>query len=115
MRQFKFFSDNRVFSEWLDALDDYHLGGIQMQLPFDGTSVQPIQKPESISMRHWNMMPDDIKRAGITHMEAYIQGFEAAHTGVIENPFVDTIYRETWNLGFLFCRNRYRNFIAETR
>ena len=28
MMEFKFLNKNRVFSDWMDAMDDYHLGGI---------------------------------------------------------------------------------------
>jgi hypothetical protein len=28
MRDFKFFQRERVFTDWMDRLDDYHLGGI---------------------------------------------------------------------------------------
>ena len=31
MKNFKFFQNKeRVFTDWIDALDDYHLGGIPM-------------------------------------------------------------------------------------
>jgi hypothetical protein len=33
MKQFKFFQKERVFSDWMDMMDDYHLGGIPMPEP----------------------------------------------------------------------------------
>ena len=34
MQPFKFFQKKRVFSDWMDMMDDYHLGGILPQDPF---------------------------------------------------------------------------------
>ena len=42
MRDFKFFKDNnkeRVFTDYMDMMDDYHLGGIPQQI--GGITTQP--------------------------------------------------------------------------
>ena len=33
MRTFKFFQKERVFTDWMDMMDDYHLGGIMTTRP----------------------------------------------------------------------------------
>jgi hypothetical protein len=38
MKKFRFFEKERVFTDWMDALDDYHLGGI----PFPNAYDRPI-------------------------------------------------------------------------
>ena len=35
MRDFKFFQKDRVFSEWMDSMDDYFLGGIHPTHPYE--------------------------------------------------------------------------------
>lgn len=42
MRTFKFFQKEKVFSEWMDQMDDYHLGGI-MPMRWVGVDINNLQ------------------------------------------------------------------------
>jgi hypothetical protein len=69
--------------------------------------------PFGISHRHWNMLPQDLRDATLQEMSCYIQGWEHARIGIMENPYHDRIRRSLWNRGFLRWRGRtgmnYRN------
>ena len=90
MRDFKFFQNKpeRVFTEWMDMMDDYHLGGIQY-------------RPEGISNRHWNLLPDYIRNGGDSEvMRAYIDGWESPRGGDAYNPWRDNFnLSNTWSMG----------------
>lgn len=89
MDNFKFFQSKpeRVFTQWMDEMDDYHLGGIR-------------QPPEGISRRHWNMMPQELRGGPIEDMEVYIRGWEAARDANYNNPYNNPIPAELWNRGW---------------
>ena len=93
MLDFKFFTKERVFSEYMDAMDDYFLGGIR-------------QKPDCLSNREWNILPQDLKGGSIEDMLTFLEGFEASRMGRLTNPWVDIAKREMWNRGYMLYQFR---------
>ena len=92
VNRFKFLQSN-------DATDYVHVG--QADPPFD------------ISRRHWNMLPQDLRRGAHENRIYYIQGWEAARDANYNNPYVDPIPAELWNRGWHAWwerRNRGQNF-----
>ena len=79
MKNFKFFQKKpeRVFTDYMDQMDDYFLGGIQ-----------PMPQGLDISRRHWNLLPEDIKRLSSLEIMAYIEGWETEEAPVIMNPYI---------------------------
>jgi hypothetical protein len=57
-------------------------------------------RPEGISNRHWNLLPQDIRGGGWEVMETYIEGWEAARSANYNNPYPDQLRGEMWNRGF---------------
>lgn len=93
MKDFKFFKTERVFTEYMDRMDDYFLGGI-------------IEPPFGISNRHWNIMPQDLRGGEPRDMFTFIEGFEGGRRGEVVNPYADVHNRDLWNRGYMFHRNR---------
>lgn len=89
MLRFKFFEEKkeRVFSNWMDQMDDYFLGGITTP-------------PYGISNRHWNILPQDLRGATEQEMLCYIEGWESARNHAVVNPYDDNRRGELWNRGF---------------
>lgn len=63
-------------------------------------------RPEGISNRHWNMLPQDLRDATEQEMLCYIQGWEDSRSNVETNPYHDRTRRNLWNRGFLRRRGR---------
>lgn len=57
-------------------------------------------RPEGISNRHWNMLPQDLRGGERLGMENYIEGWEAAKHANYNNPYPDQLRAEVWNRGF---------------
>ena len=96
IKDFKFFQNKeRVFTHYLDALDDYHLGGIQPNPPY------------GISRRHWNLLPDFLKIHPERDILDYLDGWEASRQNNFDNPHHDGGDRaRLWNRGW--WDNHYR-------
>lgn len=94
MKDFKFFEKERIFTEYMDRMDDYFLGNIQFP-------------PLGISHRHWNMLPQDVRNRRPNDVLIYVEGFEAARMGRLTNPYVDTYPRDLWKEGYDFYRRRF--------
>jgi hypothetical protein len=62
--------------------------------------------PYGISNRHWNILPQDLRRGEINHMVIYLRGWEACRFNDTTNPFRDIERREVWDRGFIDYRNR---------
>jgi len=95
MKDFKFFEkQERVFTEYMDRMDDYFLGGIT-------------EPPYGLSRRHWNILPEDIKRMSSVEMNAYIEGWETRNTGHVFNPYPDDFrLGNIWTRGWTRRQNR---------
>ena len=94
MKDFKFFQKKeRVFSDWMDMMDDYFLGGIT-------------HPPFGISHRHWNIIPQDLRGGEPRDMFTFIEGFEDGRRREVVNPYTDVHNRELWNRGYMYVRNR---------
>ena len=72
-------------------------------------------RPEGISNRHWNLLPQDIRGGGWEVMETYIEGWEAARSANYNNPYHDphTNRGEMWNRGWHSWWER-RNRVEQT-
>jgi hypothetical protein len=73
-------------------------------------------RPENISHRHWNMLPNHVRNSGQRHAELYIAGWEACLSGINVNPFLghdDFENREVWNWGYVACMNRRTRVYTE--
>ena len=75
--------------------------------------LNQLERPENISHRHWNMLPQHIRNSGQRHAEIYVAGWEACLSGNLHiNPYVDfndpimIENREAWNRGYMACMNR---------
>ena len=78
------------------------------------------ERPENISHRHWNMLPQHIRNSGQRHAEIYIAGWETCLSGNLHiNPYVDfndpimIENREIWNWGYMACMNRRTRVYTE--
>ena len=104
MKEFKFLQTTkkeRYFSEYLDRMDDYFLGGIHA-------------RPEEIPNRYWNLFPQAVREGSIGNMQLFIQGWEAAVAGNGVNPFDDIECREAWNRGYMGAVNRINRGFDQT-
>lgn len=98
MKLFKFFEGQikkeRVFTDYMDRMDDYFLGGIT-------------EPPYGLSRRHWNILPEDIKRMSSVEMNAYIEGWETTNIGNVINPYPDDFrLGNLWTRGWIRRQNR---------
>ena len=82
--------------------------------------LNQLERPENISHRHWNMLPNDIRNGGLIRAEIYVAGWEAClNTDLHVNPYVgfnDPIMienREAWNRGYMACMNRRTRVYTE--
>lgn len=99
LKPFKFFQEEeRVFSEYMDRMDDYFLGGI---------SGPPIGL--DISNRHWNILPQDIREMSSIEIMAYIEGWESPQVGNVYNPYPDNFrLGNIWTRGWSHRQTRNR-------
>jgi hypothetical protein len=100
MRQFNFFRGNvggaRVVS----------IGGALNELD------EPL-RPEGMSNRHWNILPQDLRGGEQEDMILYIEGWESARININLNPYMDNENREMWNRGYMDCFNRRTRVYTE--
>ena len=82
--------------------------------------LNQLERPENISHRHWNMLPQHIRNSGQRHAEIYIAGWETCLSGNLHiNPYVDfndpimIENREIWNWGYMACMNRRTRIYTE--
>ena len=71
------------------------------------------ERPEGMSYRHWNMLPQDLRGGDPIHAEVYVAGWEACLSSDLHvNPYMgfnDPIMienREAWNRGYMVGMNR---------
>jgi hypothetical protein len=78
--------------------------------------IEP-SRPEHISHRHWNMLPNDIRNGDPIIAEIYVAGWEACLSGNLHvNPYrgIEVIQlREAWNRGYMACMNRRTRVYTE--
>ena len=97
IKDFKFLQDNkeRVFTDYMDQMDDYFLGGIQNNPPYQ------------LSRRHWNLLPQRLRNGPGRDIADYIDGWEARRNNNLNNSHHTDLHRaELWNSGFWDCSNR---------
>jgi hypothetical protein len=97
IKDFKFLQDNkeRVFTDYMDQMDDYFLGGIQNNPPYQ------------LSRRHWNLLPQRLRNGPGRDIADYIDGWEARRNNNLNNSHHTDLHRaELWNSGFWDCANR---------
>ncbi len=64
--------------------------------------------PIGISHRHWNMLPQDLRRGSELNMLLYIQGWEDARSNNTLNPYDNETHMRMWNRGFTDFQRRIR-------
>ena len=64
------------------------------------------EPPFNLSLRHRNIMPQDLRGATLQEMECFIRGWEDARNAVHVNPFHDAVRGELWNRGYWRFINR---------
>jgi hypothetical protein len=88
----------RIFRGWFGARR------VSVQHIIDELN-EPI-RPEGISNRHWNMLPQDLRGGERDDMILYIEGWESARDANYNNPYPDQLRGEVWNRGFDAWWNR---------
>lgn len=78
-------------------------------------------RPEGITNRHWNILPQDLRDGEIEDMIPFIEGWESFRNNVTVNPYIGINdneiieWSELWSRGRLAYHNRveqnYRNVI----
>jgi hypothetical protein len=68
--------------------------------------LNQLERPENISHRHWNMLPQDLRGGEREGIELYIEGWEAARNANYNNPYPDQLRGEVWNRGWHRAWNR---------
>lgn len=92
IKKFKFFQKEpeRHFSDWLDSMDDYFLGGI---------TQRPVVQFR-MSRRHYNILPERVRNMEEVHMLAYIQGWQSVDYLYVINPYTNDLeLRILWEEG----------------
>ena len=108
MKPFKFLRPERVFTDYMNQMDDYFLGNIQGQLV---NAIRDLQQepPYGLSRRHWNLLPQSLRNAPERDMTDYLDGWEARRNNNLNNSHHSDLHRaELWNRGFWDCSNRIR-------
>jgi len=107
IKAFKFFEGQsekrRAFTDFLGALNE----------DLDNNHV-PHRRRHGISMRHWNLLPQDIKESTEEEMLIYIQGWETPRNRVVMNPHTDNFrLGNIWTRGFEDRQRRNTNPYVE--
>lgn len=112
MRKFKFLSQEKVFGDYMEAMDDYFLGNIRGRLLGAEQELnQQANPPYDISHRHWNIMPRDVRNSTHQEMLAYVCGWEDSRNGIIANPYLDERRGEIWNRAFWAYQRRVESVV----
>lgn len=117
MKPFKFLQKERVFTDYLDQMDDYFLGNIQGEL-INAIHDFNNNRPPGLSNYQWNILPHRLRNRPERDILDYIDGWEAGRNNNLNNSHHTDLRRaELWNSGFWDCRDRMRtnNQVEELR